>query len=385
MPKWGIFQLPRHFYLSVMTHFPAFSTSVPASPPFLRCLGRQVRRRGVPMAGLLLVLSAAGACASAGAGSAPGGVRGSGPVEGLVVFPDGSSFGVRGGGNTPLEREVPGAPETLWPELVDTFRDLGLPVGGADPELLTVTTPTMTDTRDFQGDRMSRFMECGNEPGVVSVADAFRITWSVHTELEEIGPGHSIMRVEMMAMASPPGGGISPQRCRSTGELERRMASTLGERHLAVLTRRGEVGDDRREGRRPPPLIPRAAEEPSSAQDSQFYRFTPVSYPYLLGGAVAGAAAGYFLGREYGRECETRCLNAKGTLGPMVGGMVLIPLGAHAANRGQGRYIHGFLASAGWAMLGAVVAGLSDETWPVWAVLPAQTLTSVYLEWQEGR
>ncbi|MEX2526603.1 MAG: hypothetical protein WEA09_03100 [Gemmatimonadota bacterium] len=328
-------------------------------------------RLGVQAAILLLVLSTLAACASTGGAASSAGGRASAPVEGLVVFPDGSSFGVRGGGSTPLEREVPGAPETLWPELVDAFRDLGLPVGGADPELLTVTTPTMTDTRNFQGDRMSRFMECGNEPGVVSVADAFRITWSVHTELEEMGPGRSIMRVELTAMASPPGGGLSPQRCRTTGELERRMASTLGERHLAMLT----------PAVAPPAAVVLPAAEPSSTRDVQLRRLTPVSSPYLVAGAVAGAAAGYFLGREYGRECETRCLNAKGTLGPMVGGTVLIPLGAHTANRGQGRYIHGFLASAGWAMLGAVVAGLSDETWPVWAVLPAQTLTSVYLEW----
>ncbi|MBX6363518.1 MAG: hypothetical protein IRZ00_06590, partial [Gemmatimonadetes bacterium] len=97
-------------------------------------------------------------------------------------------------------------------------------------------------------------------------------------------------------------------------------------------------------------------------------------------GAAAGGFLGVGLGRQIGKDCETRCLTAHGTIGPLVVGGVLIPLGVHLANRGRGDLVKGLLVSAAWATAAGMVAGLRGESWPVYAVAPGQLLTSLLIE-----
>ena len=110
-------------------------------------------------------------------------------------------------------------------------------------------------------------------------------------------------------------------------------------------------------------------------------RLSPPMHPLIIAaGASAGGALGTVVGSEFQEDCEQRCINARGALGPIVANTALIPLGSHLAGLGRGDMLSAGLVSAGWGGAAIVTAGLTDETWPVWAAIPGQVLSTVIIE-----
>jgi hypothetical protein len=185
--------------------------------------------------------------------------------------------------------------------------------------------------------------------------------------------GGSRVETAMLATARDHFTSSSPRNCVSRGVFERRIVAALQERLGVTGTRAAVPAAGPRAGSPLAPATTPAAELPQPPM--------PLTSPVLL--AVTGTATGLlgvYLGGFVGRDCVSHCADAKGTLWPLVAGTTLAPLGVHVANGRRGSYLRSFMIASGWALAGAVAAGVTDEPGVLWFIAPGQILSSVLIE-----
>ena len=193
-------------------------------PSARSCLNRKDMMRS--MAGFLILLSLA-ACATSG----PGARQES--DERIIVSGDatGTVADVRITREDYVPSAVLDAPrERVWELLPAVYEELGLPGPGADRSTWTVAVVDHRTSRRIGSMRMSTLISCGSDLTGQN-ADTHRIRMTVRTWLEAAGEG-TIARTRVEATASSTEGRASLITCTSTGELENRIANTLGV-HLA--------------------------------------------------------------------------------------------------------------------------------------------------------
>ncbi len=273
--------------------------------------------------------------------------------------------------------KVSAEPETVWPVLMRTYIELGIPLTTIDSENFLIGNRRLTVKGEMAGEPPSRFLDCGSTAGVTSIADSYFLNVSVLSELIDADDGGTHVVTYLSGRAENPftsGGSLS---CASTERLEEAIAGRLRE----------EFGPAEPEVSRtpfPPPTgspVP-AAERDSDSQGNVLQRQKPAQTSSLLMGAAgfSGGTIGILLGSQVGKDCTSHCLTARGALWPLVGSTVLVPLSIHLVTGGDGGYLQSAIASSAWALIGAVAAGITDDQRVLWAVPPAQVLTSVWLK-----
>lgn len=312
-------------------------------------------------------------------------------AAGTATLPDASSVTVARGRSAvigsrmdaflaPTRLEAPA--DSAWTALVGAYAATGLPADLLDRASRTVGSSRISVRGRLLGLPVSTFLACGGTAGVAEVADAHHVQMTVSARVTAAPTGGSLLQVRVSGSAKDPFTSTPARPCSTTGGLEVRLDSLVrAELRGETLVARAPLAEAPAAppagGVEAPPFAGAAAPRPGALEARPV---EPRPLLLLAAGGIAGGAVGTLVGTSVGGECETRCLNARGMLGPLVGNALLVPLGVHLSNRANGSLVQSFLASAGWAALGAVVSGLSDETWGVFVVAPGQLLTSLLIE-----
>jgi len=190
---------------------------------------RAVRRRSGgasrPLPGLLAALLAS-ACATSPDTAEPAGTN---IATMNVVNPDGRSrvYDLRHQAVVG-EATVAGSATEVWAVLPDVFGHLELEVNRRDASA-AVMGNTGSRVRRLEGERLSRFLDCGRGP-TRAFADEYEVTLSVIVQLLGTDGDATTLRTLVDAYArdrTMSGGGIH---CISSGILERRIGELVAER-----------------------------------------------------------------------------------------------------------------------------------------------------------
>ena len=114
------------------------------------------------------------------------------------------------------------------------FADYIREVGTADPTNRILGNRQLTAMHRLGGEPLARYFDCGSAGLSGQVADQARLTIDLYTQLQPVGAG-TLVATHATAQAKPiNGAGAAFAGCRSTGELEKRIAE-LVRKHLAGL------------------------------------------------------------------------------------------------------------------------------------------------------
>jgi hypothetical protein len=120
-----------------------------------------------------------------------------------------------------------GGMEALWGALPGVYEILGIPVEYSDPSARRMGNERLS-VRRIEGQRLSRFVDCGSGITARPNADAYAVTLQVVTELRPgPGPGQTTVESWLTGSARPvetSGGTVG---CTSKGTLEVRIAELL--------------------------------------------------------------------------------------------------------------------------------------------------------------
>lgn len=269
---------------------------------------------------------------------------------------------------------VPRAAPRVWPVLPEVYEELGLPIETLQPDSLLLGNDRLVLMSRLAGEPISRFVRCGGTAGIVEIADRYRVEIALFSAVVVVDRTNTLLQTSMTASARDPFSNTAPRQCISTGELERRIANAVHER-LGVSA--AELRD--RPGPRlgEPQIVPRA---PDVRGEAAQIPVEPASSALLAASGTAGGALGVYLGSLIDSDCVHHCLNAKGTLWPLVVGSTMVPLSVHIANGRRGSFLRGFLISSGWAFAGMFAAGAADDPRVLWAIAPGQLISTVLME-----
>lgn len=344
---------------------------------------RQTQRR---LAVAALVVAGLPACAGSTGPRAPEPTAAGGE---FVIAGQGAVYHVPVAARAPAStRKLARAEPAVWADLPRAYAAAGLPVNLQDSRGMRAGALELQLRGSVGGTQVSAYLDCGMVAGALPAADAFLVTMSVLTTLRVLAPDSTEARVVVTGVGKDVAGTNPDRVCSSTQRLERVLLGALEEAIGGTgVAAAGTPEPGPAAAREPrPTAAPDSAagprrEAPRARQPSAPRPSARPGQPLLL--AVGGAAGGFLgvgLGSQIGKDCETRCLTARGTIGPLVVGGVLIPLGVHLANRGHGDFVKSLLVSAAWATAAGMAAGMSGEAWPVYAVAPGQLLTSLLIE-----
>ncbi len=183
---------------------------------------------------MVLALAACGACASSGQGAPR-----AGPETVSRVF-------TPGGGGAEMYNE-PGvgsrlvdAPlDSVWLALPRVYELLGIPDAGADPQQMMFGNLGYR-ARRVEGERLSKYVDCGMGTTAVPNADQYRVTLSVFTRLTPGDDGGTMVVTTVEATGKPRAVSGNPVYCQSKGTLEARVAELV----VWVLVGGGPVSRD---------------------------------------------------------------------------------------------------------------------------------------------
>jgi len=174
---------------------------------------------------VLIALGAVGACAPSGADTAPPPPQAAAPVR---------VSGPRGGiGSTEIHndpsivtRSVAAPVDSVRAALPTVFQALGIPQAGADPEQRVFGNPEFRPRR-IDGERLSRYIDCGMGITAVPKADDYDVTMSVLTRLTPATNGGTVVATTVGATGKPRGVSGNSVHCPSKGTLEARIVEVL--------------------------------------------------------------------------------------------------------------------------------------------------------------
>jgi hypothetical protein len=270
---------------------------------------------------------------------------------------------------------VPRPAARVWPALLDVYQEFDLPIETLESDSLIVGSDRWQISGQVGTEPLSRFVRCGGTAGIVEVSDRFRVEITLFSAVVVTDRTNSLLQTSMTATARDPFSNTAPRQCISTGELERRIARGVHERMNVTAQ---ELAD--RPGPRlgEPQIVPRGPDGPITEAARPVVQPAPAGV--LAASGAAGGALGVYLGSLIDADCTRHCLNAKGTLWPLVAGTTMMPLSVHLANGRRGSFLRSFLISSGWAFVGMVAAGASDDPRVLWAIAPGQLISTVLME-----
>lgn len=127
-----------------------------------------------------------------------------------------------------IRRTLEAPPREVWPLLLDAYRAQGLVPGEWDVETLTLATAPREVSREWEGEPLQRFLDCGSSTTGRPLADDSRVSFAMASQLsgDPQGPTELLSRLEAVAFPFEAGPGRA-QTCRSTGEMERRIVERV--------------------------------------------------------------------------------------------------------------------------------------------------------------
>lgn len=116
--------------------------------------------------------------------------------------------------------------DQVWRALPAVYDSLGIPVDRLEHDKHIIGNPGFELRRRLGGVALRRYLDCGQAQGGPS-ADTYEVTLSVLTELQPAEAGTTAATV-VQATARPVTFAGERTTCKSTGEIERRVAELLG-------------------------------------------------------------------------------------------------------------------------------------------------------------
>lgn len=167
---------------------------------------------------MVLALAACGACASSGQGARPETVS-------RVFVPGGSGaqmYNEPGVGSRLVDAPL----DSVWLALPRAYELLGIPDAGVDAERTMFGNPGYR-ARRIEGERLSKYVDCGMGSTAIPNADQYEVTLSVLTRLTAGQDGGTMVVTTVEATGKPRAVSGNPVYCQSKGTLEARVAELV--------------------------------------------------------------------------------------------------------------------------------------------------------------
>lgn len=178
-------------------------------------------QRPAYISGLLLLA----ACASGGQTAATAPIE---PSRDVQVGSDAAgsyTLSVRREANV-ATAALPAPAAALWPALVTSFEDLGIPVSSTDASARLLTSNTGKRVVSINGQRISRFFECP-ATGYGNSAQGQDTYLTLEAQLLPAGEASTSLRMQTLSFVVINGARVE---CRSTGRLEQLIGDRVARR-----------------------------------------------------------------------------------------------------------------------------------------------------------
>lgn len=117
--------------------------------------------------------------------------------------------------------------DAAWARVSQAYAALKLPVTTIDSTRHLIGAQNAVVRNRLAGDRLSRWLSCGDTPIGMPRADSYVVYLTMLTEVRPVGSA-SAARTIVTAKAEPSDGTTSGVQCSSTGALEQRLREALG-------------------------------------------------------------------------------------------------------------------------------------------------------------
>ena len=117
--------------------------------------------------------------------------------------------------------------EEVWSRLPESYVELDIPIGGANPDAWLMGNPGFRVHGRLGGTPMTDYLECGRTL-TGDVAEQYELRLAVMTQLHRID-GRTLFVSAVAATARPQSTSGNLRQCASTGRLERRIATRIRE------------------------------------------------------------------------------------------------------------------------------------------------------------
>ncbi|MBW3656804.1 MAG: hypothetical protein KY444_11945 [Gemmatimonadetes bacterium] len=126
----------------------------------------------------------------------------------------------------PTRDQAVGTPADLWPALARTYTDLGIGIAHVDSARFLLGNPQHPARLQLAGQRLSHWLDCGQNATGVPLSDRYPVSMQVFTQLIPSGTGSEVRSV-VTGRATNPTTNDPPVECVSTGRLEKRIVTGL--------------------------------------------------------------------------------------------------------------------------------------------------------------
>ncbi len=124
---------------------------------------------------------------------------------------------------------VAGTLDQLWRAMPLVFAELGMPVTMRVPDQRAMGNPAFRVRRRLGGVRLSRYLDCGNQLGMLN-ADSYEVTLRLEMRLAEGAVAdQSRLLTVVEGTARPMDVSGAPVNCTSTGQMEKQLLTLLTE------------------------------------------------------------------------------------------------------------------------------------------------------------
>lgn len=126
----------------------------------------------------------------------------------------------------PTRDQAPGTPAALWPALARTYTELGIGIAHADTTQYVIGNPQHAARLQLGGQRLSYWIDCGQNSVGVPLTDRYTVTLQVFTQLLPSASGSEVRSV-VTGRAMNPTSNDPAVECVTTGRLEKRIVTGL--------------------------------------------------------------------------------------------------------------------------------------------------------------
>ena len=121
---------------------------------------------------------------------------------------------------------IPKPVDEAFAAMLLAYQKLGIQTTTNDVDGHSVGNMSVTALRQFHGQDLSRYFECGRDAFNTPRADRYRITFSVVSTLAADGPGVTKVETLVTARGNDPSGNGNDVYCSTTGHLEALLIET---------------------------------------------------------------------------------------------------------------------------------------------------------------
>jgi hypothetical protein len=173
-----------------------------------------------------LLLAGCGPAASSGRTVT---VESSVPVS-TRVSTQGGEFDISTNTEIRVSSQVVGLPlEAAWGALPAVYRELGIRGEVLDTDRRLFGIRSQTESGRLAGVRMSTYFDCGSGAGGLPIANTYRLEFAAVSHVRAVGDRSEVSTTVSAEGTSQTVSGPST-RCRTTGELEKRIAELMAQR-----------------------------------------------------------------------------------------------------------------------------------------------------------